>query len=313
MIRNFYDIKSTIRAKAGLQIAFSLVFFSLFFSCSSNDEVVEVISETPEYFIAVDGVKTDFSIDDNPNLTVTVYKDAVVLGATLTGATPISLSLTFTKSGYFLRGTLFMYEGAPYNNQYYFRNYQNFPANFLEVNNFEINELNNTLTIDFEGNLYSDDNNLSSYYRNIKGVVSKNFVRGNENLLSLFYQSIPQYCNALINEESWVAKEIGSESSFTAEDDYRFIIHIAENTAPGSFVFDSNSTDNYVKFERFNLNTYSFDEYIVSGVISYSYREFHGAQRYSHIGTFSFSATNPNNPAETIQISDGVFRNFQTY
>ncbi|OYQ41555.1 hypothetical protein [Flavobacterium aurantiibacter] len=314
MITKFNDVHPLIRNRVVLKIIFFAIFFNFILSCSSTDEVVEIINETPpEYYIAVDGVKTDFSTIDNPNLSVTVYNDAVVLGATLVGATPISLSLTYTKSGDFLRGTLFLYEGAPYNNQFNFRNYQNFPANFMQVHNFEINDVNNTLTIDFEGKLYSDVNNLASYHRNIRGILNKNFVRVNENLLSLFYQSIPQYCTALINGESWVAKEIGSESTFTAEDDYRFIIHIAENTPPGSFEFDPNSIGNYVKFQRFNLNSNSFEDYIVSGVISYSYREFHGARRYSHIGTFSFLATNPNNPAETIQVTDGVFRNFQTY
>jgi hypothetical protein len=57
----------------------------------------------------------------------------------------------------------------------------------------------------------------------------------------------------------------------------------------------------------------TYDYYIISGQVGYTYREYHGYTYYSFIGTFSFTATNPNNPTDIIQVTNGVFRSYQQF
>jgi hypothetical protein len=82
---------------------------------------------------------------------------------------------------------------------------------------------------------------------------------------------------------------------------------------PGNYNFTSDSNDNFIKISKFNTNTLSYDYYNVEGVLSHSYREFHGAKSYSYIGTFNLKAVNKNIPFDVIEIKDGRFRSFQTF
>ncbi|MFT3795036.1 hypothetical protein [Flavobacterium sp.] len=123
---------------------------------------------------------------------------------------------------------------------------------------------------------------------------------------------VPQYCNAKFNTVDWKAWTEPQNSIFTSTDAYRIETHFAVTTTPGSYAINE-SSGNYVRFSKFNTATLTYDYYNVTGTIAHSYREFHGAASYSYIGTFNFTAVNPNNPSDVIQVTDGTFRSYQKF
>jgi len=70
---------------------------------------------------------------------------------------------------------------------------------------------------------------------------------------------------------------------------------------------------NYITFSKFNTTTLTYDNYSVNGTLNNEYKEFHGMKLYSYFGSFNFTATNVNNPADVVQVTDGKFRYSQNY
>lgn len=289
--------------------------------CSSSDENQ---NENPALInpnkLTVDGVElpiadptmgyTGYSayVYRNGDLFTVVYGNVGNLNQT---DSMFNMTLVFTREGKFISGYMNFHSDHLYNQGY--NNFRNFPSNYFQAISMEINETTKRIKLNYLGKLYENPLSLSSESRNIQGIIDLPYTDNGNETPPLVYSGIEQYCRANLNSVPWKAWSEHTMSSFMSHDAYKIETHFANSPTPGSFAFNSASTDNYVRLSKFNTVTLTFDYYNVSGQVAYSYREFHGATRYSFIGTFSFTAVNPNNPADVIQVTDGVFRSYQQF
>lgn len=201
-------------------------------------------------------------------------------------------------------------------------NYRNFPSNYFDIQILSINEVSKQIKLKLNGNLY-----LGAYYNlntesiHIEADINAEFQiieTANVNYLiySHFSENSPlrdYFCSAKFNGVPWFARHQFLPGSLTNESPYKIDLNFDFNALPNDYPFNSASLNNCIKFSKFNTNTLSYDFYNVDGVLSYSYREFHGAGGYSYDGTFNIIATNPNDPADVINVSDGFFTCFQQF
>lgn len=301
-----------------------LLFFGIFFmllGCSSDSEAPVIVDVVPEnsIYLKVNGTKV-FSSENQENLYVgnPIYVHYDIINVNISygkvGYIWNNLSLYLTTDGELVQAIL--QSNTKVSNNVLYKNYKNFPSNYFTISDFKIDENTSKIHFKLNGKLYLSDNNLSSESINLTGEVNTVSDDSMSESTSYFFNSygdVDQYCNAKINDQLWIARFESTLSTFTSVDPYKIELHFDENAVPANYNFDANSTDNYIKFSKFNTATLVYDYYNAAGVLSHSYREFHGDNSYSFIGTYSFTATNINNPLDVIQVTDGKFRSFQKY
>lgn len=295
-----------------------ILFFGIFIlGCSSNEGDNTLLATPVDFKLIIDGVEIDYPNTDGGTSGANAYKKGDVIsviashGNLSTADSNFYMVLKFTKGGKFLTGYLVFNSYSSGNPMY--ASFYNFPSHYIQTTDFSLDEVQKKIKLKFDGNLYSDNQSLSSEARNIQGEVDMVYIDDGDEPYPLVINNIEQYCRANLNSTPWVAKFEDPYSSFTNEDDYKIEINFDNTPTPATYNFTSASTSNYVRLSKFNTVTVTYDYYNVTGVVAYSYREFHGGARYSFIGTFSFTAVNPNNASDVIQVTDGVFRSYQQF
>ncbi len=248
---------------------------------------------TNQTFISL-GVSYGFNIKNSPGLN--------------------KLAIVFDKNGKFIYAQQQSMDVGENNYTINYKNYKNFPANYFHITIISINEVTKRIKFTVSGKLYSNDSNLDSESIDLEGDFDLTY-SGELGTIPPTFQTagMDQHCTAKFNGTSWTALRELEDGEFTAEDPYKIEIKFPLTATMGSYDMIPSSTNNYLRFSKFNTVTKVFDYYNVSGVINQSYREFHGAGNYSLFGTFSFTASNPNNPSDVIQVTDGSFRSYQHY
>ena len=298
-----------------IAVFFFIVLLTI--SCSVNDENPDITSNSDHFSLVIDGVKLGLPTSQDINYQVSISKKADLINVGISNGdlfntdSMFGLSLIFSKNGKFISGKMNFFSYNYENPQYV--NFINFPSNYFNCTLLEIDEVNKRVKLNFDGKLYENKNSITSDAREMNGQLDMKYTDNGEEPDPLVYNGIEQYCRATINTNPWIARFEHSYSAFTNEEAYKIEPHFANSPTPGSYTFNSESTDNYVRFSKFNPLTLTYDYYNVSGQVGYSYREYHGFTYYSFIGTFSFTATNPNNSSEIIQVTNGVFRSYQKF
>lgn len=300
-----------------------LVLVVLGTGCSSDDSVdpVNNIPVNNSFFkLSIDGVENDLlhpEVFDDSTQGLVYFSGKTVLVSMSSGDladtdSRYQMSFYFTTDGKLLIGKLQFFSTIHQNPEY--GNFIEYPSYFCQVDNFVIDQVNKIAMIKYTARLYSNNTNINSYYREIKTDIKVPYLEIAPSIGSeLSYYGVEQYFKVDISGLPWSAKFERTESVFTNEGPYKFEINFANSPTPGNFTFDSSSTTNYIRFAKFNTITMTYDYYNATGQVGYSYREFHGGDRYSFIGTCSFTAVNPLNPSDIIQVTNGTFRSYQHY
>jgi hypothetical protein len=291
----------------------------LVLGCSSNeDDGGNTLTPTHvDFKLNIDGVEINYPNNNPVNSFYRLYKNGenFIVEATYgqfgNGDATFSFVMKFSSAGKFIMGSL-EFNSLNFGQPKY-SNFIYFPSHYVQVSDFSFDEVNKKIKFKFDGNLYINNQSITSESRNVKGEIDMVYIDGDDDPYPIVINNVEQYCRANINSAPWAARFERSYSSFTDEDAYKVEINFANSPTPASYNFTSVSTSDYVKFSKFNPSTLVYDYYNVNGQVAYSYREFHGGGRYSFIGTFSFTAVNPNNPADVIQVTDGVFRSYQQF
>ena len=288
-------------------------------SCtSSNNETPN--NETPngdQFNLVIDGVTFGLPKSQDVNYSINISKKADIIHVGITNGdlfntdSMFNMGLNFTKNGKFHSRNISFFSYNFSNPNY--TNFIDFPSNFFNCTLLEIDEVNKRVKLNFEGKLYQNKYSITSDSRQISGQLNLAYTDNGTQADPLVYNGIEQYCTANINSVSWFARFENTYSAFTDEGAYKIETHFVNSPTPGNFTFNSANTDNYVKFSKFNPITMTYNYYNVTGQVGFTYREYHGYTYYSFIGTFSFTATNPNNPTDIIQVTDGVFRSYQKF
>lgn len=296
-----------------------LLLIPFFLNCSSDETPASSDTDiVPQEYLkfTVDDASTSFLSKRNEDKTfdVAVFKDAIIIYLDIYRPYKTIARLIFNRQGEFVEGNLAI-NGYGYgeNVGYNYQSFIPFSKNYFTANIIELNEKEKRINMVFNGRLYLNQNDITSYSRGIAGELKASFDSTDKNFYTIKMGEIEQYCRATFNNAPWIAKFERKPSVFTNEDPYKIEINIDYPSQPGSFIFDTESSVNFVKFYKFNTQTLVYEEYKVTGNLAYSYREYHGGTTYSYIGTFNLTATNPNDPSDIITVKDGSFRNIQGY
>ncbi|RZK08281.1 MAG: hypothetical protein EOO46_14210 [Flavobacterium sp.] len=294
----------------------SLILSILAVGCSSNDDNTSPSTPNSNFKLVVDGIAYDVPPKNNgQDLGGIIHKEGDKIFVYITQGdlnntdSKFDLNLVISSGGKFLSGNMRFFSSNFFNPTY--DNFIHFPSNYFQVTSFSLDEVNRKVLIKCVGKLYENKQSLTSDSRDIEIDLNTDYIDDGNASDPLTYNGIEQYCRANFNSVPWFARFEHTASSFTNEDAYKIETHFANTQATGSYNFTPSSTDNYVRLSKFNPLTASYDYYEATGQVAYTYREFHGANRYSFIGTFSFVAVNPNNSSDVIQVTNGEFRSYQ--
>jgi hypothetical protein len=196
---------------------------------------------------------------------------------------------------------------------YTYNNYQNYPDHYFDVQIISLDETNHRIKGSFSGKLYLNKLNINSESIVFTGDFDMFYDETGTSTPGISVGDVEQHCNMKLNGTVWTALYEYQYSSFTAQDAYKIEMHFANSNTPASFTVTPSSTDNYLRFSKFNTVTLVYDYYDLNGTVAYTYRENHGGGRYSYFGTFSGTAINPNNPSDVITITEGDFRSIQQF
>jgi hypothetical protein len=292
----------------------------VFSGCSSdNDSVIE--NPTPQesdYFrMNVSGADIQFGLDGTSNAGLNRAEDVFEIQARYgIGISETDFTFRFDKSGHAIDVTL-KSNDTEYAISVDYGNYTNFRQNYFDVQIVSLDEVQKRLKASFSGRVYMNRLDFNSEFMEISGTFELPY---GDFLPSpgITYSSLPLKCYAKINGSDWNAThqstpESNAPAIFTSFDPYRIDVFIkVNNSATAEYNITPESQDNYIRFYKFNTVTLLYDEYDVTGTMDYHLKEFYGGgNRYRYFGSFNFTAINPQNPADIIQITDGDFISFQ--
>lgn len=291
-------------------------------SCSSdgdntpdNQDVAALIRD--QFYLKINGTEIPFYSPDfpdyNPNLnfynvfgTPVLQNGAFQFNAAFQGKL---LTLKFTKLGKLIQisvGTNSVHSSLePYGATY--MNYENFPAHFFDFELESIDEEAKTLTATFSGTLYAQDDDMDSEPMQVEGRISRSYVENSSipGDFEIFINGYDEGLTAKVSNQFWQATRKYSSVTFTADDAYRFYLNPVAHD--GTHTYDPASPSNYVTLMKFNPQTLQYDQLSATGNMTITFYQDWG-QYGLFEGDFSFTATNPSNPSETIQVTEGKFR-----
>lgn len=154
-------------------------------------------------------------------------------------------------------------------------------------------------------------------YRTSQSLVESKFVNGTFDLS--YDVLIPPVSNlgnsAKINGADWAQTNsystrgtgaaYGDITRHTVSDDqYKIMIHYQEAASPvGTYNFTNTDATNKVQLAKFDPISGTYTDYICTGTLVFNRRE----QRIFG-GTYQFTAVNPTNPSDIIQVTNGTFK-----
>lgn len=180
--------------------------------------------------------------------------------------------------------------------------------------NFElvdIDDVNKTVKVEFSGRLYEENDNLASAFEEVTGSFWIEYVDVTPSIADL-------EVSANIAGNDWYSTTSyttnGSEGFSTfiqhqlSDDEYKILLGFDDDAmSPGTYQITPSSTTNFVKLSKYNLETQSYEVFECTGTMEITSNE-SGALFSIVSGNYSFTAVNPANPSETIEVTNGSFK-----
>jgi hypothetical protein len=186
-------------------------------------------------------------------------------------------------------------------------NYKHFNSNYFDFNLISINENTKRVKVSFSGKLYEEDDDLTSDSITITGSFEVNYVD-----VVPFYAGIGTSCK--IGGSNWYDTDSWDEGFFDvqkkviSDDEHMLTFKFEQTTIPvGNYTFSPTSA-NRVYLSKFDTTTKTYIHYNCTG--SFKVDSNLSATNFRIIeGTFSFTAVNPSNSSQEIQVTNGTFKN----
>ena len=278
-------------------------------SCSTDpaDVIVEEVTPFVEKFeISVNGELLDS------------YADLYRIDDTFTFKMFPKTEISFNKNGkfgyVFLDLNTFLLSG---NKEFY--SFTNFSSNYFNFNVEEIDEVNRTVKGSFSGTVYFDSQDLNSEGKYVSGTFAKKYT-----VVAPLFSDLRN--TAKINGNEWtqtnkyLTKGIPSNENiiYHAVSDDAYKVMIKYNIASlnvGQYDFSSTTVTNAVQLAKFDVTTNQYINYNCVGTLKLTQKEQTANLSGVFIikGTYSFTAVNPNDPNDVVQVTDGTFKFVHTY
>jgi len=194
--------------------------------------------------------------------------------------------------------------------------HQNFSGHYFTFNLIAIDEVNKTVKATFSGKLYEDDEDLNSDFTEISGSFWINYTEVTPTVPGLevsakidgndWYSTNSYTTNGTGNWSTFIHHELG-------DDEYKIMLGFDdENMSAGIHTFTPATETIYATIAKYNLETKMYEKFDATGTL-----EITGTETFGIItivsGTYSFTAVNPNDSSETIQVTNGKFKSVYSW
>jgi hypothetical protein len=257
------------------------------FSCSSDS----------------DGENSDsaaLTVNGNPVTLSNVFaqKSERTIAISAIGSNGSSIELLFNKFGD-LESVLYDTENG---DSYY--NYQYFKSNYFTFNIVSLNESTNRVKVNYNGTLYTNENDLDSGSITISGSFDTEYINQTPLITGtgLFCKIAGQ---DWYETDFWDNGFSNVDRKFISDDDKMIVMNLSEETiGTGTYTFTNNSS-NKIGFAKFNTTTKEYDFYQTTGTLTITSNTIVSSFIRIIEGTFSLTATNSSG---SIQVTNGTFK-----
>lgn len=283
------------------KLKFILVFIAVACqSCSQDEAAAEDALDTAHYYT--------FSRENRPvDLGVfTAIRTEHGFKVAKAGF-PSDWYFTFDDQGRFGK-IYFKFTPLGYTNQVVRQSYPEFSSNYFDFNLESIDEVNKRVKFSFNGTIYQFLDNLDFERNEVSGEFDLYYI-DNIALISGLTNE------ALIDGDSWrqvsFVRTISGNNILVdskSDDAYKIFISFNATTAPGTYAFNPSSTTNRVYLAKFNTETRTYTTYQTTGSMEVTSKTPLDTNWFTWIGNYSFTAVNPNDSNDVIQVNNGVFK-----
>lgn len=194
--------------------------------------------------------------------------------------------------------------------------HQYFSGHYFTFNLIEIDETNKTVKASFSGKLYEDNEDLNSDFTEVNGSFWVKYTEVTPSVSGL-------EVSATINGNDWhstnsyTSNGTGNWSTFIhhelSDDEYKIMLGFDdENMMAGIHNFTPATETIYATVAKYNLETKMYEKFNATGVLEITGTETFGIFTIVS-GTYSFTAVNPNDSSETIQVTNGKFKSVYSW
>ena len=292
-------------------IVISVVFILL--SCSSdnggnnndgnNNVPVEVIHK---FSLFVNGVQSN--LDGTRFSTAYRKEHTIYIGGEYIYDIIFKLKISFDENGHFGE-IIYKEQNVASDTPKYFHSARNYSSQHFNFLIQQYDQINRRIKGSYSGYLFIDPENLSS---------ESKFVSGD---FDLPIADIVPPVSGLINEVTIINQYWRSTNKFQTlgdntgqyeelnlhclrDDEYKmtFTFH-KTNTLPGIYTFTPTTLINKIKLSKYDLTTSTYINYDCTGTVQVLLRP-----PLCFDGIYNFTAVNPTNPSDVIQVQNGKFR-----
>ena len=271
-------------------------------SCSSSsDDNSDVSPNTFNY--KVNGVVIPIT-----NIIARKSENALVVSGV--GANGEGVDVEFNKFGN-LRNVEFFTMSDPTRSVFY-----DYSSNYFNFQLVSIDEVNKRVVVQFSGRLYEDDGDLTSNFVQVEGNFDVNYqdIAPNVPGLMIF---------AKIGGADWYSTKSYTTNGNGFDDfilrhnnDDQNQIGIgfdSTNNGIGTYNFTPSTVTNFVHLSKYDTTTNLYLEYNCTGTLKVTGKTPVLFGGYIIEGTYSFTAANPSNPAQQIQVTQGTFKTYYNW
>lgn len=305
------------------KLIYLIVLSLAFLGCSSDDEATPVVP-TPTPAAPEDVFFTKLTYDGVPVLDGVHYPSWNPLRYVGRNGNQFSLEIyaelgykriiiTFNKLGDIVSVASYNHHGidgilSHFNYRFMARDHFHFELESLD-------EAAGTVRGNFSGRLYLDKEDLNSdfielsgsFYNQIggNGTGDYRYTYAKFNGVDWHNTHQPSFSDIYYADYALLPDGIYASQS-TGDDAYRIII--AHPTSIGISNFTDNTSGVYVRLGKYNMATGLYEDYTTTaGSLVIAEKNLLGFGTAEYKGVFNFTAVNPNNPADVIQVTEGHF------
>lgn len=270
-------------------------------SCSSDADSNAQIEPPSVFTIAVNG--EDFTNEDFNTASITKTEDTILIDLYSNYG---QVMLSFNKSGQLGYFNVDRNTGNQHVTSLFYSSYFKTSDNFT-FNLISIDEVNKRVKGSYSGYIYSDPRNINSEKKFVTGQFD---VKYEDNIPAIFgltnkakingtnWLSMNKYLQRSSVNNSNIIQHDFSGGEYEISTSYNY-----ETMAVGIYNFTSSEITQKVELAKYNSVTGTSTVYNSTGVLTIT-------NRNSGIisGTYSFTAVNPNNSSDVIQVTDGLIK-----
>ncbi len=224
-----------------------------------------------------------------------------------------SYQVSFDENGRF--GKIIYKQQTPGQPDKYFYSHRNYSSHYLTFALESFDAINMQVKGSFSGYIFTNPEDLSSESKFVSGsfdlpvadlVPPVSGLTNEADINGQFWRSTNRFQTQ--GDNTGFAYEVNIHC--LRDDDYRMTLTFDKyNTTAVNYNFTSSTQINKIKIEKYDLNTSSYINYNCTGMVQVLIKN-----QYFFDGTYSFTAVNPNNASDVIQVQNGKFRlNYNPY